>query len=99
MLSAQKASSVAPSGVPAYREKETRPLSIVNTDNRSAASTLSLCVEPLFARWVSPMQRGFLRGRSMIENILDIDLAMRLASFLHIRSSLLLFDLRLLSRA
>ena len=32
----------------------------------------------------------------MLENILDIDLAMRLASFVHARSSLLLFDFDLI---
>ena len=88
-----------PSGVDAggnafYSGENTRPLSIVNTDNRLLASAFRLVVEAPFARWVSFPQRGFIRGRSMIENILDIDASAVHASLLYERACLVLFDFK-----
>lgn len=59
---------------------DVRPLSIVNTDNRLIANALRLRIEPLAARGVSAEQRGFLPGRSLLCNVLDVDESMRLAS-------------------
>ena len=49
-----------------YAGEHTRPLSIVNTDNRLLASAVRLVVEEPFGRWISMPQRGFARGRSML---------------------------------
>jgi exonuclease III len=59
---------------------DARPLSIVNTDNRLMANAVRLRVEPLLAKAVSPAQRGFLPGRSMLQNVFEIDGEMRAAS-------------------
>jgi len=56
-----------------YGAGDTRPLAIVNTDNRLIASAMRLAWEPLLNSWISKAQRGFLKGRSILMNILDID--------------------------
>ena len=72
----------------------TRPLSIVNTDNRILASSRRLRWEPLFEAWISNMQQGFLKGRSMLSNVIDLEMiAMELASKSQ-DAALLLFDFR-----
>ena len=56
-----------------HTPEQTRPLSIVNTDNRLVANAYRLLLEPILKDWVSEMQRGFLPGRSMLSNIVDVD--------------------------
>ena len=51
----------------------TRPLALVNTDNRLIASSARLAWEPNLARYICKNQQGFLKGRSMLSNIVDID--------------------------
>ena len=41
----------------------TRPLSIVNADNRIMASAINACIAKSANVWVSQFQRGFLAGR------------------------------------
>ena len=45
-----------------YDTASTRPLVVVNTDNRLMANAARLQWEPIFNEWVSEVQRGFLRG-------------------------------------
>ena len=52
---------------------DTRPINITNCDNRLLANAARIRAEPLLEAWVSPMQRGFLPGRSMIANVIDVD--------------------------
>jgi len=59
-----------------YEAGGTRPLSIVNTDNRLIASTLRMALEPVLCKLISENQRGFLRGRSLIANVVDTEEAM-----------------------
>ena len=56
-----------------YGPGDTRPLAIVNTDSRIIASACRLAWEPLMNDCISKMQRGFLKGRSMLMNVQDID--------------------------
>ena len=42
--------------------------------------------------WVSQMQRGFLRGRSMLSNVVDIDTEAMTVSLRHDKGALVLFD-------
>ena len=56
-----------------YDAASTRPLSIVNTDNRLMCSAARLRWEKAFSTWVSSNQKGFIRGRSMLSNVLTID--------------------------
>eukprot|EP00959_Pyramimonas_sp_CCMP1952_P368343 7715802-Pyramimonas_sp.AAC.1 len=52
---------------------DTRPLNIVNCDNRILANAVRKRIEPFLSEWVSHMQRGFLPGRSLLANVVDID--------------------------
>ena len=74
-----------------YRPGDTRPLSIVNTDNRLLASAVRIVFEPILAAWISPWQRGFLKGRSMTANILDIELHSRLMGYANKQASMIFF--------
>jgi hypothetical protein len=75
-----------------YEASSTRPLSLVNTDNRIIASAARLCWEPFFNAWVSDVQRGFLKGRSMLSNVVDVDCEAMTVSLTCARGSLILFD-------
>ena len=56
-----------------YALENTRPLSIVDTANRLIASCIKLTLHDGLERWVSEAQQGFLNGRSMYKNILEMD--------------------------
>ena len=75
-----------------YDAKHTRPLSLVNTDNRLIASAFRIALEPILNSWVSSMQRGFLKDRSMLANIVDVDFHSMRISMNHPHGALLLFD-------
>ena len=72
----------------------TRPLSIVNTDNRIIANAARIRWEPVFGQWVSHMQRGFLKGRSMLSNVVDIDYEAMVVSLRDEAGALVLFDFK-----
>lgn len=72
----KKAVGSTAEGVPVYNASVTRPLNVVNTDNRIIASAVRLVLEPVLAPSITPDQRGFLSERSMLANVVDIDEAM-----------------------
>ena len=65
---------------------------MVNTDNRLIASSHGDLSEPLADKVASPMQRGFLQGRSIIRKAREIDHASILASLEERNAALILFD-------
>ena len=73
VLIPKKPAGVLADGEVFYSPADVRPLSVVSCDNRILANAVRLKLEPIFGAWVSPMQRGFLPGRSMIANIVDVD--------------------------
>ena len=75
-----------------FAAEATRPLAIVNTDNRLIASAFRIRWEPALEPWVSHMQRGFLKGRSMIANIVDIDYEAMRVSLKCEEGTIVLFD-------
>ena len=75
-----------------FRPESTRPLSIVNTDNRLLANAARLRWERLLNPWVSPQQQGFLRQRSILKNVLDIDYASMTTALTTNNGALVLFD-------
>ena len=78
-----------------YRGEDTRPLALVNVDNRIIASAARIRWEPLLARhYISSMQQGFLRGRMMTNNILDIDYDAMTVSLKCKKGALLFFDFK-----
>lgn len=50
-----------------------RLLNVTSTDNRLLASATRIVIEPLLESLITEDQRGFLPGRSMLANLLDID--------------------------
>jgi len=77
-----------------YHPDATRPLNISNVDNRLLASAARLAWEPKFEKWISAMQRGFLKGRQMLHNVLDIDFEAMRVSLKTEHGLLVLFDFR-----
>ena len=59
-----------------YAPGDTRPLNITNTDNRLLANAVRYRVEPLLSEWVSDMQQGFVADRSMLSNVVAVDIEM-----------------------
>ena len=76
-----------------YEPSGTRPLTIVNTDNRIIASAYRLRWEPILEPWVSPQQQGFLRGRSLLSNVVAIEEASMEYSLSSLHPGVILFDL------
>ncbi len=77
-----------------HEASNTRPLSIVDASNRILASMLLLPLERHYADWISPHQRGFIKGRQMLRNVLDVDYAAHKISLKTKFGAILLFDFR-----
>ena len=77
-----------------YDPASTRPLVVVNTDNRLMANAARLQWEPIFNEWVSEVQRGFLLGRSLLANVVDVDFEAMTVSLTRERGALILFDFK-----
>ena len=90
--SPKKPSGTDPTQGEFYDAKNTRPLSLVNTDNRLIANAYRLVVEPIAGDWVSQMQRGFLRQRSLSANVIDIVFESMRVSLKSDHGMLILFD-------
>ena len=88
----KKADGADAAGNPVYTPENTRPLSITNTDNRLLASAVRLKVEAHLAPEISDMQRGFIGGRSMLSNLVDMDEGMQAAALSEEHASAVLFD-------
>ena len=81
-----------------YAWEDTRPLVLVNIDNRIIASAARGCWEGIVDRdYTSIHQQGLLKGRLMINNILEVDYSAISVSPLHEKGALLLFDGALIS--
>ena len=77
-----------------YEPGETRPISVTNFDNRIMANAVRFRLEPIFDAWVSDDQRGFISGRSMLLNVVEIDQIMQETSLLHEQGACFLFDFK-----
>ena len=60
-------------GLDVYELGGARPLNVTNTDNRLIASALRLAIKPTLGGLITEDQRGFIGGRSMIANLVDVD--------------------------
>ena len=81
-------------GVPIHAASSTRPLSIVDAANRIVAAILNTPLERCVGQRISSMQRGFVAGRQMMTNILDIDTAAQIISVKSTRGAIILFDFK-----
>jgi len=53
--------------------QDTRPLGLKNCDNKTIGGTVNMVAKPVLAKSAIWMQRGFVPGRQLIQNVLDID--------------------------
>jgi len=77
-----------------YRGEDTRPLALVNTDNRIIANAGRIVWEPILNQYISKAQQGFLKGRHMLNNVIDIDYDSMRVSLKCSRGVLVLFDFK-----
>jgi len=77
-----------------YNGEDTRPLALVNTDNRILASAARLTWEPILSNYVSLMQQGFIKGRQMLNNVVDIDYEAMRVSLKCEKGAVVFFDFK-----
>ena len=65
----------------------------MNTDNRLIASAVRILLEPTIEKVIPPTQNGFVIGRRILSNVLDIDLHSMLLALGGGRGALILFDI------
>ncbi|CAK0846857.1 unnamed protein product, partial [Prorocentrum cordatum] len=75
---------------------DARPLALKQCSNKVLASAVHLVLAKIIAPVISPIQRGFMRGRNFLHNVLDLDTFSHIASFgpeaLMVQPLLLSFD-------
>ncbi|CAE8680684.1 unnamed protein product [Polarella glacialis] len=81
-------------GTSAHEANNTSPLSIVDASNRMIASMFRVALERCHGSWVLRFQRGFLQGRHMSRNALEVDFAAQKISIRSKSGAILLFDFR-----
>ena len=65
-----------------FKPSDTRPLSIMNCDSRMVASAFRYRWEQHLSGFILDRQQGCLRGRSIIQNLLEVDNTMFMRSLL-----------------
>jgi hypothetical protein len=90
----KKASGVNEDGLEYYAPEDTRPLNLVNCDNRIIANAARLRWEVHFQPWVLQHQQGFLKGRSILSNLIDVDTAMMETALARPTGACILFDFK-----
>ncbi len=73
VLLPKNSTGVDPSGAEFFDPEGARPLNIVNADDRTLAKAIRHKVEEPLSAGIARHQWGFLRGRSMIEDTIDIN--------------------------
>ena len=77
-----------------YIANDVRPLVIVNSDNRLMASAVRHRLEPILAHWISGMQQGFIKDRSMLANVVNISHRAQVVGLSDDHGGMLLFDFK-----
>ena len=88
----KKAESYLADMTPVYSAAGTRPISIVDAANRILASIFCKVLETAVGTRLNYFQKGFLKDRHMLRNVLDIDLAAHKISIKTRTGAILLFD-------
>ena len=88
----QKTVATTEGGADVFDPDGVRPLNVTNTDNRLLASATRIVIESMLEGLLTEDQRGFLPGRSMLANLLDIDEAMLLGALKGDGSMTLFYD-------
>ena len=90
----KESSETLDTGEAVYTADSTRPISIVDASNRLIASIFREALERCVTHKISEMQRGFLKGRPMLRNIIEIDWAAQKVSLLGPRGAIILLDFK-----
>jgi hypothetical protein len=56
-----------------FNPSDTRPLSGANTDAKVFAMCIAHCINTYISDWAIRCQRGFLRGRCMLKNVVEVE--------------------------
>jgi len=62
------------------RPLELRPLTLKNEDNKAVAGVLNWSVAPVIAKSASGIQNGFVNGRQLVQNPVELDYESRLGA-------------------
>ncbi len=73
---------------------KTRPILVGNTDNCLLANAIRMNISNIIEPWIDKVQRGFIRERYMLANVVDIDENAMTISLKSERGSIILFDFR-----
>ena len=74
------------------KAKDTRPLSGANTDAKIFAMVLAHIFNSSIDVWAIGIQRGFIRGRQMLQNIIEIEAKAMSTMYTSSNGALVLFD-------
>ena len=77
-----------------YTPENTRPLSVVSTDNRLMAAAVKIALRDYLEAWISEAQQGFLNGRSTLSNTFLMNTHSKLYSLQHPPQRFGVFDLK-----
>ena len=66
-----------PDGTEVFEASGTRPLSLVDASNRILANIFRVILKRNAAAWLSDFQQGFQPVRSLLRNVLDVDLQLK----------------------
>ena len=61
--------------------EETRPLSLKNSDAKIISGVVNHSLSTLIPQWARWTQRGFVRGRQGLDNVVDLDTAARVIAY------------------
>ena len=59
---------------------DNRPLSLKNSDNKIATAAVNNCAQPVIVHSVHKFQNGFVKGRQLLQNVVDLDALARILS-------------------
>jgi len=59
------------------RPLELRPLTLKNGDNKAIAGITNWAITPVVKTFASKIQRGFVKGRQLVQNVVDLDFESR----------------------
>ena len=65
---------------------------MTNTDNRLIASAVRLAIEPTLGGLITEDRRGFIGGRALIANLVDVDEAIAEYALDNDRAAAILYD-------
>ena len=72
----------------------TRPLMLVDTSNRLLANAIRWRLEPLISDIIGEDQWGFLGGRAILENVVDLEATMQEVALRWNQPTAWLFDMK-----